>query len=617
MTIHKKIYSAAVFCAVLGISSLKAQVVVEIDHKTQRFIGNETEFKRDKYLNIHGYIKANDPELIKFRNDFNLNPTYRGARLLDSPIKKPKNGVFPIIKKKYSGVREVENRITSTAPKDFFYDKKVDYSQVDMTTYMDELTSFVADYYRYQEPNVPKYIEPLNEPMVHAVDFYPEGKQKKRKYISSKVDAINTRVMELHRELGKKIHATPELVNMKIMGYGGAFPEFEAKNFGVWNKRYKKFIDIAGTEVDVFSVHLYDGSGINNKTGRRSGSNVEAILDIIENYSFIKLHKVKPIAISEYGRLVPNQPGFGKKKGVVNYNPITNSQALLSQNNMVMSFIERGDGIEFTIPFTMNKQPATSMYSKSSLWYKGLDKSSDWEYTPRVNFFKLWKDVAGDRVCINSSEIDMQSQAFVNGKQLHVVLNNIKDGPQTVKLNFVEGQKIKNVEIKRLSVYKDKEAVFEDTKQKEAPESVKLNQGETVIITYNFKSAVDFNKKAVSKKYYSDSYLQPILANKSAVFKIKDVSVGQGKAILRLGVSRNHSKTLLPKIVINGKSITIKGDVIRGYDQKNRKQFFGVLEIPIEMKVLKEGTNTIDVQFSDKGGFVTTAILQVQKIETK
>ena len=104
---------------------------------------------------------------------------------------------------------------------------------------------------------------------------------------------------------------------------------------------------------------------------------------------------------------------------------------------------------------------------------------------------------------------------------------------------------------------------------------------------------------------------------KSAVFKIKDVSVGQGKAILRLGVSRDHSKTLSPTIAINGKSITIKGDVIRGYDQKNRKQFFGVLEIPIEMDVLKEGTNSIDVQFSDKGGFVTTAILQVQKIETK
>ena len=81
-------------------------------------------------------------------------------------------------------------------------------------------------------------------------------------------------------------------------------------HFQLWKSRYKKFIDIAGRDIDFYTVHLYDGSGVNNKVGRRSGANSEAILDIIEAYSYKALGEVKPYAITEYGRLVPDQADY-------------------------------------------------------------------------------------------------------------------------------------------------------------------------------------------------------------------------------------------------------------------------------------------------------------------
>ena len=48
----------------------------------------------------------------------------------------------------------------------------------------------------------------------------------------------------------------------------------------------------------------------------------------------------------------------------------------------------------------------------------------------------MLKDIKGDRVRINSSNVDVQAQAFVNENQLIVLLNNLNDNAQT-SYNFV------------------------------------------------------------------------------------------------------------------------------------------------------------------------------------
>jgi len=587
-------------------TGLFSQGVITVDYNTQRFVGTESAFDRGKYLTFHTWFKTQDADFEKFKKEYNIDPKYNGSRMFNNPAQKHKNGVYPKIKKNFKGEREVKNFVSTSSPKFLFYDKTKDYGAEDISDFSKKAAQFAADYFRYEAEDVPLFYEPFNEPMVHAGDFVLKGKKGKEK--SQRVDSIVMDIIKHQLYVAQAIHATPELKNMKVAGYGSAFPEFEAHDFGLWNNRYKNFIDIAGKETDLFTLHLYDGSGVNNKDGRRSGSNSEAILDLVEAYSYKALGVVKPYAITEFGRLVPDQPDF-QKKG--NYVPLVNSQAVRSQMHMVMNFIERGDNLLLSTPFTIGKAKPNAMYSKSSLWKMNEDGS--YELSQRKYFFEVWKDVKGDRVYFNSSNVDVQTQAFVSGNQLFVVLNNLNDNTQKVNLQITGDNKLKNIEVKRLNIYEDKLPELTNETLKSEPSEIEIQYGETIVLTYNFKSDIDFNNSIHSKKYYTQKYLQPIKANTPVSFKFKNIESGEGLATLRLGVGRDHGQSLTPTIKINGKAIDTSGDLIRGYDQHNRSRFFGTLEIPFNINILKDGENTVEVSFSDEGGHITSAILQVQK----
>jgi len=591
----------------LGGVSTQAQGKITIDHKTQRYVGNESTFNRSKYLTFHAFFKKEDADFEKWKKEYNIDSDYVGARMFNSPATKHKNGVYPKVKKKYNGVREVSNYVSTGHPSSIFYDKTVDYSQVDITKFSKEAAQFSAAYFRDEADFVPLYFEPFNEPMIKAVTLYPEGRNGK--YKKEKINAITTKMCEFHRDVAQEIHATPELSNMKVAGFGSAFPEFDANNFGLWEARYKNFIDIAGADIDIYTVHLYDGSGVNNKDGRRSGSNSEAILDMIEAYSFIKLNEVKPFAITEYGRLVPDQPNY-KKNG--NYVPLVNAQAVRSQMHMVMNFIERGNDVVLSTPFTIGKQQPKARYSKSGLWTK--TENGNWELTERKYFFEVWKDVKGERVRFNSTNVDVQTQAFVDGKQLYVVLNNLNDETQNINLDLLDAKGLKDVSIKRLNIYKDKLPELTETQQSSLTD-LSINYGETVVLTYNFKSNIKFTNTIRSKKHYASSYLKPIKADTEIDFTIENIKAGKGEATLRLGLGRDHGLSLQPIILVNGNELNLPNDPIRGYDQNTRKRFFGTLEIPVPMVYLKDGTNEIGVKFRDNGGHVSSVILQVQNAD--
>jgi hypothetical protein len=592
-------------------SSVKAQGTITIDHKTKRYIGDVSTLNRSKYTNGHFLNRNTDADFNTFKTTYNIPSSYIGSRSFWNPFHLVKDGVIPNITKNKFGVRSVDQGFVATGTENnLFYDKTKDYSTEDISAFSAQAADYVARNYRDNWNFVPNYIEPLNEPMVHAVDHYPEGRQTPQIYITSKIDAVITKMCQYHKDLGQAIHNLPELQNMKVMGYASAFPEFEGNDFTTWNKRYKKFIDIAGADVDVFSVHLYDGSGINNSGGRRSGSNSEAILDIIETYSYIALGKVKPIAITEYGRLVPNQTGWSNSSGTSNYEPITNAQAVRSQIHMVMNFMERADHLELAIPFNVDTRDKTSQFSKSSIW---INNSGTIELSQRKFFYEMLKDLKGDRVRIKSTNVDVQTQAFVDGNQLFILLNNLNDNTQTMNLNLLNSSGLQDVTIKRLNIFTNKLPELNTTSQNTSPSSLDIAYGETIVLTYNFDAPITFNNNIYSKKYYAQEYLKAITANVNNIFNLTGVDVGNGEATLRVSVGRSHGKSLLPIVTINGNSLPISGDIIRGYDQNNRSQFFGTLEIPVNMNLLNQGTNTINVKFSDGGGHISSVILQVQK----
>lgn len=593
-----------------------AQGVVTIEHKTQRYIGEVSTIDRGKYLNGHFILnKNNDIHLNAFKTDLNLTSNYIGSRSFWNPMAQIKNGVIPTVRDKTDGIRVVQKGFVATGThKQLFHDKTKDYSIEDVSELSVGAANYVALKYRDDWSPIPNYIEPFNEPMVHAVEQYPEGRQTPKVYKRDKISKIITKICEYHKDLGKAIHAIPELSSIKVMGFASAFPEFEGNNFRTWEDRYKKFIDIAGEDVDVFSLHLYDGSGLNNKGGRRSGSNVEAILDMVDAYSIIKLNEVKPIAITEYGRLVPDQPEWLNDNTTSNYDPVTNAQAVRSQIHMVMSFMEREDHLETAIPFNVNTRNTSSRFSKSSIW---VNNGGTIEASQRMFFYKILKDLKGDRVRINSSNLDVQTQAFVEGNQLFVMLNNLNDSPQTVALNYVDLKDVESVDIKRLKLFSDKIPELTTTNETNSPSSLTLEYGETVVLKYNFNEPIIFNNKIDTKKYFATTYLQDITANTNTTFSFQGINkgLGFGNATLRIGLGRSHGKSLSPTVKVNGNDITYSGDVIKGYDQNNRKQFFGLLEIPVGLDVLNGGVNTVEVKFNDGGGQISSMALQLNTLE--
>ncbi|MEM9986499.1 MAG: hypothetical protein AAF804_15515, partial [Bacteroidota bacterium] len=542
---------------------LHAQGIVTIDHQTQRFVGTESAFDRDKYLNGHFIFNNPDADFENFKSTYNLNPNYIGSRQFWSPLGKVNNGqIPPNIPDNFNGVRQVTPGLIGTdRASKLMYDSNVDYSTVDVSAFSQQLAAYVAQSYKDEWSPMQEFIEPFNEPMVHASDFYPGG------FNTAKNDSVISHICLFHRDLGQAVHAVPELANLKVMGYASAFPEFENNDFDLWNKRYRKFIDIAGEDVDVFSVHLYDGSGLNNTGGRRSGSNAEAILDLIEAYSAIALGTVKPLAITEYGRLVLSQPGWTSGGTVSNYEPIENSQAVRSQIHMAMNFIERQDNIATTIPFSVGKSdPFVNLFSRAALFVE--QSNGDYALTERKLFYEMWKDVQGDRVLIHSTNLDVQTQAFVDGTKLYVVLNNLNDATQTVDLNLLDQQGLQNVELKRLKIFTNQAPELTQTVQSTAPANVSLAYGETVVLTYNFATGISFNNDIRSKKFYANTYLTPIVANTDLSFTFDNVDVGSnGMATLRLGIGRDQGSTLIPTVKVNGQEISIFQDIIRGYNQ--------------------------------------------------
>ena len=112
---------------------------------------------------------------------------------------------------------------------------------------------------------------------------------------------------------------------------------------------------------------------------------------------------------------------------------------------MLFGLFERQDITELTIPFTTGKSTWHITAANNYLPYKAvlfkpvpfgvpLDQVTSWEYTDRIYFYELWKNVSGDRIELKSNNPDIQLQAFRNGNKLYVSLNNLDDFDRDVLL---------------------------------------------------------------------------------------------------------------------------------------------------------------------------------------
>jgi len=582
---------------VFSIKATAQNAIVEINHNCERFIGEISDLDRTKYFSVHD--TGNDADQLTFRQNYNVT----GGRQFWGPFARAKQvtgavGVYPAYKPGNDDLRLVKKGFVSTQhPGDAFKDG------LDVNTAAD----WAVEYFKDQIANgeALEFFEVMNEPFVHARDFYTGS------WNNAENNRIKLQMAKFYKEVAKRIHDTPALDNMKVIGYSAAWPSMELNDFGHWNDNMKMFMDNAGEDMQAFSTHLYDGVNVSGQDNKRSGSNSEAILDLIENYSFIKWGKVKPHAITEYGAI---EVGFGD-----DYSDIASAQTIASINHILFNLLDRENNLINSIPFITGKAEwhinAENNYQpyQAVLWKPtnlGEQTPAGWEYTPRINFYELWKDVKGKRVLISSTNPDIQTHAFVDNDRMYVALSNLHESTQVVNLEMLSSlDGFINVKTKALKIYPDALLNMSTTTANIAPKSITLIKDETVVLEYTFNNAITFDNALRLKKYYTTNYLESIIANTPISYNFNAVSLGDGFATLRMSIGRKHNVSKKPIIKINGTLVDVP-DNWKGYDQANRDDFFGMIEIPFSTDLLVEN-NTVTVEFPDSGGRISSLIMSV------
>ena len=599
MNLKLKICVITLFLAV--INGLSAQVnVVLVEPSVQKFIGHVSELDRTKYFNIHA--PGNTPLLESFYKDYNVEQSGRGfyGPGIDAKKLMGEVGVYPKFNDKKSDKPKVVTRYVATEHPRNLYKEGVNFEAA---------SDWAVNYFKnVKESNRPLWYEPMNEPFVHAKDFYEE-----KDWDPVAELRVKTEMSKLFRALAEKIHADPALKNIKVMGYSAAWPSFELKDFKNWETNMGLFLDIAGDELDAISYHLYDGVNQVGQENKRSGSNNEAIMDLIETYSHQRWGFIKPHAITEYGGIEVSE-----------FSLIRNMQSIRSQNAMIFGLLDREDRLEISIPFTTDNAKWHITKANNYLPYKavlwrpeniGVPKNqiTGWVYTNRIQFYELWKAVKGERVFVSTSNPDIQVQAFLDEKKLYVALNNLDDAAQQVALD-IESIKsnISDLLVKSLTVYSDDFPRYYEQTINTIPDIFSIDPAETIVLEFNLKNSIKFNNKIKSSRYYTTNYLLPIEAQKELIFEFNEVQLGVGFAKLSMSIGRGHDLSKTPEVFVNDNKVEVPLNW-KGYDQANRKKFFGAIEIPVPMDFISKN-NAVKISFPETGGHLSSLILDVEII---
>tara|TARA_R110002126_G_C10486601_1_gene502614 strand:+ start:2014 stop:4188 length:2175 start_codon:yes stop_codon:yes gene_type:complete len=632
---HKKRLLSLVACSMLFILTpiVKAQNSVDINLNVKHVVGGVFEFDRTKFITIHANQTENEWDGDNFTTDlrdeflngfdvylgrdtggitWNLNnmaedPTRPGFANPSEITRKGNNARnnFASKTKLHTYESRKVNSIVAAQLHPFWTGESqratngTGWKMASPTATGEYMGRYFNEFHGGNGQIGPTWVEIINEPAYDALGG-------KRNFTNSLQE-----IADFHVEAADAMRA--QNPNLKIGGYCAAFPDFETGNFQRWNNREKIFIDVAGSKMDFWSIHLYDFPVFGGKKDLRSGSNVEATFDMMDHYSMLKLNQTKPYVISEYGAQTHDLNNQG-------WTAIRDWMFLKSQNSLMMSFMERPDNIAVAIPFTIVKAEwgfnnAKNIPYSSRLMRKTNEPASytgTWIYSDRVKFYELWKNVKGVRIDTKASDLDIQVDAYIDGNKGYVILNNLEFVAKSIDLNIFDKYKagITSITKKHLTLV-GSAAVMQDETFTTPISNVQLGAESTMILEYTFDKNISIDEESQEVKYYADSYLKPIIGSQTNVFNVNGItkSATYGEAVLRLGIGRTHGKTLKPIVKVNNTVITVPDDW-RGYDQAQKGQFFGTLEIPVSYDVLNTN-NTVSVEFSDTGGYVSSVIMQV------
>lgn len=483
----------------------------------------------------------------------------------------------------------------------------------------DYIGRYVSEFFNNASNNAigappPAFVEVMNEPLYDLYDVADNPVELRQVFEFHKTVADRIRNININ-------NTTPNS-NIKVGGYTAAFPDFDAHNFKEWEERDKLFIDIAGADMDFISLHLYDMPRFNNTVQLRKGSNIEATFDMLEHYTNLKFGAPKPLIVSEYGAQVHSMLQSP-------WSPERDWLIVNSLSAQLMNFLERPHLIAMTIPFitvkaewgrTSETVPYTHRLMRQQKEAEG-ETGDLWVYTDLVKFYQLWSEVNGVRAESKANDLDLQVDAYVEGKKAYIIVNSLEMRATTFSLavHGIDMDEVTGITLKHLYPLND-QSVLDQQTLTTIPDSIEIGAEATMIFEVSMQNNIAMPHTAFEQKYYATHYKEPIHADISHTFSIENVvTADEGEALLRLGLGRDHDLSLLPTVTFNDVAVSVPQDY-RGYDQyfegKGRANYFGIIEIPVPLSLLQEN-NSVKVTFSDTGGFISSVSLQVLNSDTQ
>ncbi|MDF7822529.1 hypothetical protein P4B35_00780 [Pontiellaceae bacterium B12227] len=600
-------------------SAIAEPADILVDPAYVRNIGGITEFSRDQFITVHeafGSVDMDEDDLryleevleARYGRDGGFISWMAGQVPAD-----PNNPDMPdieVMKEKVAEFREeyAGRRLTPENMKAVIWCTHPDlmhamsdntYTAWGPRTY-DAVAEFTAQLLKegFSDAERPQFLEVFNEPFVKA------------RKMGTTVEAMS----EQHNVVAKRVkELTPDVM---VGGYSAAWVEVESDNFGHWDRWQKTFMDLAGENMDFWSYHIYDGVNVTGSPRERTGSNSEAIMDLVDTYSHMKFGVAKPIMITEYGQI----PGGNMNS--MPYSAERSAGMLYSAMGQLMTYMDHPDRLLRVIPFFLGK--ATWTYGMKNehvpgeanpylLWRMQADGS--FVETDLSLFYQFFKGVEGEWRLSKTSNPDVRVHLLADGKRLNVLMMNIDTSEKEIRLAGLSDLKTESIALRTLTTNGKKPVLGQRVTDK-VPATLELDRGEAVLLMIDLEEEVALKGTVQEHRVYATDYLKDIKAGHPIHFMFEDVPVGEGTAVLRLSPGRELGKQVLPSsVTFNGKGLALP-DNWMGDDQAGRKNFFGAIEIPVPMECVKK-TSSIEIIYPDNGGKVACAVLQVNRKEVK
>lgn len=451
---------------------------------------------------------------------------------------------------------------------------------------------------------LPKYLEPANEPFVKMPDYTKPGTTDNwdEQYI-----------IDFHNAIANQL--ATDVPSVKVGGPCTAFPEFSRLRYQHFQTRIGKFIDEVSAAGFV-SWHIYTTStdGANAAT-TRVGSNVDYMIDLVENYAKNVRGAPLPIIISEYGGAIKSGSSFENT-----YSPARDWFILKNCIAKTVQLFQRPDRIEKAIPFIVEK----------ATWYAGADSypfviyrrpdgpsgTLPYEETHLTKFYKYLKGLNGKQFPISSGDPDVVVSAIVNGAEANLMMVSVdQTNSHVVNLqNVLEtGVSVDSATITRL-YWDGSTPVFVEDAALTDLSTIVIDPEEAVRIKLNLSQApqrlsrlhrdVNYgNRTMVEYTGTSESFTIPCASDLTKL----------ASARVRVGVTRPHGESVIPNVTFNGQTLSSPNDWA-GMDQANRSTFDGAItfEVPIN---LIQASNTVLLSFDTDAtdDFFSSVILEVEE----